>query len=101
MRMKTIPPFRLVPEPVSDEARRLPGFKWAGGDAGRRHQLGGSPARKLSETDWPRCPDCNEAMTFYAQLDSINDDIMIADVGMIYVFVCFDCNETKALIDSA
>ena len=80
-----IPPLRLIPEPVSDEARRLPGFTWAGGDAGRRHQLGGSPARKLSE----------------AQLDSINDDIMIADVGIIYVFVCFDCNETKALIDSA
>jgi len=40
-------------------------------------------------------------MTFYAQLDSINDDIMIADVAMIYVFVCFDCNEVKAQIDTA
>ena len=28
-------------------------------------------------------------MTYYAQLDSINDEFCIADCGMIYVFVCF------------
>lgn len=39
-------------------------------------------------------------MTFYGQLDSINDDFMIADVGLIYVFFCFDCNEVSAMIDS-
>jgi hypothetical protein len=39
-------------------------------------------------------------MTFYGQLDSINDDIIIADCGMIYVFLCFDCYEVTAKIQS-
>jgi hypothetical protein len=99
--MKKIPPFKLVPEPLTEEARRLPRFKSAGPEAGRRHQLGGEPARKLRDEEWPRCPDCKQGMTFYGQFDSINDDIMIADVGMIYVFLCFECNEAKAVIDTA
>jgi hypothetical protein len=39
-------------------------------------------------------------MTFYAQLDSINDEFCLADVGMIYVFVCFDCYDTKSILQS-
>ncbi|CAN7721300.1 hypothetical protein LJR290_006098 [Variovorax sp. LjRoot290] len=39
-------------------------------------------------------------MTFYAQLDSINDEVVLADCGMIYVFVCFDCFETKSILQS-
>ena len=38
---KEIPPFRLVPQPLNDEARNLPKFKWAGGEIGTRHKLGG------------------------------------------------------------
>jgi hypothetical protein len=98
--MKQIPTFKLVPEPVTDEARRLPGFKWAGPTAGQRHQLGGAPARPISDSDWPRCSDCGERMSFYGQLDSINDEICIADVGIIAVFICFDCNEVTAQIAS-
>jgi hypothetical protein len=98
--MKRVPGFRLVPEPLTDEARQRPGFKWAGPDVGKRHQLGGPPARPISDDDWPRCPDCRERMSFYGQLDSINDDICIADAGVIYVFICFECNEVKAEIGS-
>jgi hypothetical protein len=98
--MKSIPPFRLIPEPMSDEARRMPGFKWAGPEAGHRHQLGGTPANSVPESDWPRCAHCSQRMTFYGQLDSINDDFMIADVGLIYVFLCFDCYQVAAMIDS-
>jgi hypothetical protein len=29
-------------------------------------------------------------MTFYAQLDSIGDEFMIADCGLLYVFLCYD-----------
>jgi hypothetical protein len=29
-------------------------------------------------------------MTFYAQLDSVGDDFVVADCGRVYVFVCFD-----------
>jgi hypothetical protein len=37
-------------------------------------------------------------MTFYGQLDSINDEFVIGDVGLVYVFVCFDCLTTKAVL---
>ena len=98
--MKKIPTFKLIPEPATDEARRLPGFKWAADNVGKRHQLGGPPARPISDASWPRCPDCNDRMTFYGQLDSINDEFAIADAGLIYVFICLDCNEVKAVIES-
>ena len=86
--MKKIPPFKLKPEPLNDEAKSLPGFKWAGEGVGDRHKLGGDPDF-LQEADWPECPECKERMTFYGQLDSINDDYCIADCGMIYIFICF------------
>jgi len=97
--MKNIPPFKLVPEPLNEEAKNLPKFKWADDEIGTRHQLGGKP-QFLQQEDYPFCPDCEDQMTFYGQLDSINDDYCIADCGMIYVFVCFDCNETKSIIQS-
>jgi hypothetical protein len=96
--MKRIPTFKLIPSPVTEEAKNLPGFKWAGPEVGKRHQLGGLPVHPVSDADWPRCPDCTERMSFYGQLDSINDDICIADVGLISVFICFDCNEVRAQI---
>lgn len=99
--MKRIPHFKLIPEPVTEEARRLSGFKWADEAVGKRHQLGGLPSFPVVEdSDWPRCLDCGERMTFYGQLDSINDDICIADAGLISVFVCLDCNEVKARIET-
>jgi hypothetical protein len=39
-------------------------------------------------------------MTFYAHLDSLNDDIALGDAGMIYVFVCFDCLEAQAIVQT-
>ena len=39
-------------------------------------------------------------MTFVAQIDSVGDDLAFADVGMIYVFYCFDCNEADAITQS-
>ena len=97
--MKRIPPFKLVPEPQDDEARNLPRFKWASEEIGTRHQLGGEP-RFLQSESWPACPVCREKMTFYAQLDSVNDDIRIADCGMIYVFICFGCYQTASMVHS-
>ena len=32
--MKTIPPFRLKPEPLNEAAKNLPKFKWAGDNIG-------------------------------------------------------------------
>src|SRR4051812_30826010 len=41
--MKHIPPFKLVPRPLNDEAASLPKFQWAPPEIGTRHQLGGEP----------------------------------------------------------
>jgi uncharacterized protein YwqG len=96
--MNDIPPFKLVPEPLTEDAKSLPPFKWAGDDIGRRHRLGGKPDF-IQQAEVPRC-SCGKEMTFYAQLDSINDDLIIGDCGMVYVFICFDCLETKSILQS-
>lgn len=97
--MKRIPPFQLVPVPLNEEARQLPGFEWAKEDIGKRHKLGGLPDFVRIE-DYPKCAHCNEVMMFYAQLDSINDDYVIADCGVISVFLCFECIEVQTVIGS-
>lgn len=97
--MKSIPPFKLVPKPLATEAENLPKFKWADESIGTRHKLGGTPDFIQGE-NWPECSCCGERMTFYAQLDSINDEFCIADCGMIYTFVCLDCNEVESFIQS-
>ena len=41
-------------------------------------------------------------MTFYAQLDGLPGPSVfdLADAGLIYVYVCFDCFEVTALLGS-
>lgn len=97
--MKNIPSFRLKLQPLNEEAAKLPPFQWAEDHIGTRHQLGGEP-NFIQGEDWPVCPECGEHMTFYAQLDSINDEFVIADCGMIYVFVCFECVAVETRIHS-
>ena len=97
--MKKIPPFKLIPQPLNEAAATLPKFDSAPDYVGTRHQLGGEPAF-IQGKEISLCPNCGKAMTFYAQLDSINDEFNLADCGMIYVFVCFDCYTTKASIHS-
>jgi uncharacterized protein YwqG len=81
---------------------------------GTRTKLGGQP-------DWiqgdqtPHCSSCGEPMTFVAQIDSVEhwsdknplsknaikekQDYMFGDVGMIYVFFCFECLSTQSVFD--
>jgi hypothetical protein len=54
----------------------------------------------LQQESVPRCSECGEPMTFYGQLDSINDDIALADCGLLYVFVCFDDFTAVAFVQS-
>ncbi len=97
--MKKIPPFKLIPDPLNDDARKLQKFKWAPKEVGTRHQLGGDPLFLQNEL-WPSCPKGHGRMTFYGQLDSINDEFCIADCGLIHVFVCFDCFETISIVQT-
>ena len=94
----TIPEIPLELSPHTDEARHIVGFKWAGGDVGSRSKLGGAPDW-LQDPQVPNC-SCGQTMSFYGQLDSIGDAVCLADCGMIYVFVCFDCFQTKAVLQS-
>jgi hypothetical protein len=96
---RQIPAFRLDPEPLTPEAAALRPFEWASPDVGNRHRLGGQPD-EIQPGDRPRCPQCNEEMTFYGQLDSINDEFVLADAGVVQVFVCFGCFEAAARIAS-
>ena len=80
---------------------------------GLRSKLGGDP-------DWvqgderPDCPACGGRMMFIGQLDSMEHDspknphridclsdqqqFVFGDVGMIYVFLCENCNEASAVM---
>ena len=86
---------------------------------GARTKLGGSPDWIQLHDETPKCKKCKEKMTFVAQIDSI-DHVSIAntrrtqskrgdpskrrwmfeDVGMIYVFYCFNCGETRSVVQS-
>lgn len=97
-----LPAFRLIPEPMDDEARAVtaePRPDWVWEKIGTRHQLGGIPEFVQSD-EYPSCKSCGEAMTFYAQLDAINHKYDLADSGLLYVFICFDCFETVSFIQS-
>ena len=91
-----IPKIKLVPTPETTEAKAAIGYEW-NKIAGTRHFLGGNPD-ELSIQGYPRCKECNEIMTFYAQIDSIGDDYDLADCGVIHNFVCFDCFTVQALL---
>ena len=78
---------------------------------GRRTKLGGDPDYCQGDRDLPKCSQCGNRMTFVAQIDSVEhqwksnphavedfDDRkwMFGDVGMIYVFFCFGCLESRS-----
>ena len=91
-----IPEIKLVPTPETEEAKEAIGYKY-NSEAGVRHKLGGKPDF-IQYEEWPTC--CGGKMTFYGQLDSIGDYYDLADCGMIYVFVCYDCFNTKSILQA-
>lgn len=95
-----IPEIRLRPEATTSEGKAAIGFRWAPEDVGKRHKLGGKPDW-LGASEWPSCSDCTKPMTFYGQFDSIGDEFVLADCGMIYVFVCFDCFSTSSILQTS
>ena len=97
--MLKIPEFKILLKGVSQEAKKLKKFRYADSEIGNRHKVGGEP-NNIQDIDWPICACCKNKMSFYAQLDSLNDEFCIGDCGMIYVFICFDCLETKSIIQS-
>lgn len=98
----TIPEFRLVPEPADEAAAAMRPAPWAPPEVGNRHKIGGRPDL-LQDEPFPACPGCGATMAFYGQLDSLGDEDRrydIADCGMVFVFLCFDCFEARAVVQS-
>ena len=93
--MNAFPEIKLIPRADTAEAKKLLGHEWADPEIGHRHKLGGTP-QWLQAEEWPKC--CGSRMTFYAQLDSVGDEVHLADCGLIYVFVCFDCYHTQSVL---
>ncbi|MDJ0638136.1 MAG: hypothetical protein QNJ20_04820 [Paracoccaceae bacterium] len=98
--MKVIPEIRLEIKPMTSEAASAIGFAWADTRVGKRSKIGGRPDL-LQEEDQVICDVCRSEMVFYAQIDSVGDEICLADAGMVFVFVCFDCFTSKSHIQSA
>ena len=94
-----IPEYRIEIIPLSDVASEEMGFEWADDCVGKRSKIGGSP-KFLQDEFVPACNRCGLPMSFYAQIDSVGDNLVLADAGMVYVFVCFDCFETTSFIQS-
>jgi hypothetical protein len=95
-----LPTWRLRAEPVSASAAESGiGLRFGDPEVGFRHSIGGEPSFDPGEV--PTCSSCSGTMTFYGQLDSMNDQVLIADAGLILVYLCFDCFEAKALVASA
>jgi uncharacterized protein YwqG len=80
---------------------------------GLRSKLGGD-ADWIQENETPACNTCEREMTFLAQIDSFEhdwktnpnridalsgeQDYMFGDVGMLYVFLCFECLQSKTVV---
>lgn len=78
---------------------------------GLRTKLGGKPD-EMQPSETPVCKSCGKEMIFIAQIDSVEhwsdknplgrnplkeeQDYMFGDVGMIYVWFCFECCESKS-----
>lgn len=111
--MEQLPEFRVTltrmkdgetAYPIRDD---IPHYEYQG----RRTKLGGAP-EWVQEEDVPCCEGCKKEMTFVAQIDSvehqwrsnphsvkagsIEQKWMFGEVGMIYVFFCRECCETKS-----
>lgn len=106
---ETLREYRMLFEKVPEGQRAVPDPE----KLGLRSKLGGTPDWDQAE-ETPTCPECKEKMSFVAQIDSIEHDAkhnphaidclsdqqqyMFSDVGMLYVFCCFDCNTSASVM---
>lgn len=96
--MKTIPEYRLELRNMDGSPVTTKRFKWASPEIGNRSKIGGNPDPLCGER--PGCPSCKKEMSFYAQIDSLDDANVIGDCGMLFVFFCFDCGQVETIVRS-
>jgi hypothetical protein len=95
--LKELPEIKLFRPTATEQAFEHAGNDIFGRPVGHRNKLGGQPDWLQAGYEAPACSQCRKAMTFYGQLDSIDEHANIADCGMIYVFLCFDCFQADAI----
>jgi uncharacterized protein YwqG len=90
--------FRIIADPLPQDLTDRTAL-------GRRSKFGGRPTWEQRD-ETPTCPDCGKSMVFVAQLDSIGfdagnvvgvEDYIFGDVGLIYVFFCFEDGKTSSV----
>ena len=96
--VRQLPEIALQLKPATASGEAAIGFRWADGNIGLRSKIGGLP-NWIQGEEIPIC-SCGNPMSFYGQLDSVGDSICIADCGMIYTFVCFDCFTSASVLQS-
>ena len=104
---KVLKEYRVKFEKVSAGKQAVPDNS----QLGIRSKLGGEPDWCQSPEN-PQCSGCGSPMSFVAQIDSMEhfedhnpnaihwgakQEYMFGDVGMIYVFFCYDCLETQSV----
>ena len=111
----SVPELRRLSELRVELERVRPGDRAARleypDNLGRRTKFGGEP-EWIQGDETPICPECETALVFVAQIDSVehdapgnplrrdaltDQDYMFGDVGMIYVFFCYDCCQPAAI----
>jgi hypothetical protein len=109
---EVLPPFKVTLTRLkADEPAFKKGKKHYEAQ-GQRTKLGGKPDW-VQGNETPECPECSAKMSFVAQIDSIEHDWdtnphavdatsddqkwMFGDVGMLYLFFCFDCSAPQAV----
>lgn len=107
---ETLREYRVTLVPVTG-SESLPSYPE---NLGLRTKFGGVPD-KVQESSPSRlsCPGCGQNMHFIGQIDSFehessqnpnarhyrDQEFMFGDVGMIYVWFCFDCLTPVATMD--
>lgn len=88
----TVSPALAIPEmllrPVSDAMTE--------DSSVASHKIGGDPDWLQGREESLVC--CRREMSFYGQLASIGGEFDLADNGMIYVFVCYTCWNTRSMM---
>ena len=86
--------LKMAPESVVAKVLVEGGYGPPPGDG---NKLGGDPDW-IQYDETPDCPECDEPMEFYGQLDHLGAVELLKDGGMIYVFLCRECYTTETVL---
>jgi hypothetical protein len=67
---------------------------------GHRTKFGGMPDEFQPNSTALKCSLCEKKMQFIGQIDSFDKEFMFMDMGMIYIWYCFECFEPHATMES-